>query len=78
MGLYSGPTQKFTYLNGDEIQCFSIAFIVRRWQGEPRADGIEGSVVRFFPLSQLPEELAPIHKPTIEDYAGYQGKFLLC
>ena len=78
MGLYSGPTQKFTYLNGDKIQCFSIAFIVRRWQGEPRADGIEGSVVRFFPLSQLPEELAPIHKPTIEDYAGYQSKFLLC
>jgi len=78
MGLYSGPTQKFTYLNGDEIQCFSIAFIVRRWQGEPRADDIEGSVVRFFPLSQLPEELAPIHKPTIEDYTGYQGKFLLC
>ena len=77
MGLYSGPTQKFTYLNGDEIQCFSIAFIVRRWQGEPRADGIEGSELRFFPLSQLPDELAPIHKPTIEDYGSYQGKFLL-
>ena len=37
------PTQKFAYLNGDEIQCFSIAFVVRKWQGEPRADGIEGS-----------------------------------
>jgi ADP-ribose pyrophosphatase YjhB (NUDIX family) len=77
MGLYSGPTQKFTYLNGDEIQCFSIAFVVRRWQGEPRADGIEGSDLQFFALSHLPSELIPIHKPTIEDYKSYQGKFLL-
>ena len=77
MGVYSGPSQKFTYLNGDEIQCFSIAFVVRRWQGEPRPDGVEGSDLQFFSLSQLPDELVPIHKPTIEDYKSYQGKFLL-
>ena len=77
MGVYSGPSQKFAYLNGDAIQCFSIAFIVRQWQGEPRADGIEGSEVRFFPLSQLPGELVPIHKVTIEDYQNYRGTFLL-
>jgi ADP-ribose pyrophosphatase YjhB (NUDIX family) len=77
MGVYSGSTQKFVYLNGDEIQCFSLAFVVRKWQGEPKADGIEGSELRFFPLSQLPDELVPIHKPTIKDYASYQGKFLL-
>jgi len=77
MGVYSGPSQKFVYPNGDEIQCFAIAFVVRRWQGEPCADGIEGSDLRFFALSQLPDELVPIHKPTIEDYRSYQGKFLL-
>ena len=78
MGLYSGPSQIFTYLDGDEVHCFSIAFVVRQWQGEPRADGIEGSDLRFFAMSQLPNELVPIHKPTIEDYKNYQGKFLLC
>lgn len=77
MGLYSGPSQRFTYLNGDEIHCFSIAFVVRQWQGEPRADGIEGSDLRFFAISQLPSELVPIHKPTIEDYKNYRGTFLL-
>ncbi len=77
MGLYSGPSQKFTYPNGDEIHCFSVAFLVRRWQGEPRADGVEGSAIGFFPLSELPTELAPIHVPTIEDYKSYQGTFLL-
>jgi ADP-ribose pyrophosphatase YjhB (NUDIX family) len=78
MGVYSGPTQKFKYLNGDEIQCFSLAFIVRRWQGEPRADGIEGSELRFFALSQLPGELVAIHRSTIQDYLAYQGQFLVC
>jgi ADP-ribose pyrophosphatase YjhB (NUDIX family) len=77
MGLYSGPTQKFTYPNGDEIQCFAIAFIVRRWQGEPHADGVEGSAVHFFALSQLPDELVPIHRAAIEDYGSYHGIFLL-
>jgi ADP-ribose pyrophosphatase YjhB (NUDIX family) len=77
MALYSGPTQKFAYLNGDEVQCFSMAFVVRQWQGEPRADGIEGSELRFFPLSQVPNDLVPIHKPTIEDYRSYRGAFVL-
>jgi ADP-ribose pyrophosphatase YjhB (NUDIX family) len=77
MGLYSGPAQKITYLNGDVIQCFSIAFIVRRWQGEPQADGVEGSEVRFFEPTGLPDELVAIHRATIEDYASYRGKFLL-
>ena len=77
MGVYSGSTQKFVYLNGDEIQCFSLAFVVRKWQGEPKADGIEGAELRFFPLSQLPDELVPIHTATIEDYKSYQGMFLL-
>ena len=73
MALYSGPGQRFRYPNGDEIQCFSVAFIVRAWQGQPRPDGVEGSQVRFFPLSQLPDNLVPIHRQTIEDYKKYNG-----
>ena len=77
MSIYTGPSQTITYPNGDEIQCFSLAFIVRRWRGEPKADGVEGSEVRFFPLDRLPEELSMIHIPTIDDYKNYQGAFLL-
>lgn len=77
MGLYCGPTQKNTYPNGDEIQCFAIAFIVRRWEGRPRADGVEGSDLRFFALSQLPEDLVPFHRETLEDYGKYEGTFLV-
>lgn len=77
MALYSGPSQRFQYPNGDEIQCFSVAFIVRDWTGEPRADGVEGSEVRFWPLGALPAELVPIHARTLDDFKQYDGRFLL-
>ena len=77
IGLYSGPSQRFTYPNGDEVQCFSIAFVVRQWTGEPQADGVEGSQVRFFPASQLPEDLVPIHKQTLHDYQRRDKTFFL-
>ena len=77
MALYSGPNQRFVYPNGDAIQCFAVAFIVRDWEGQPQADGVEGSEVRFFPYSELPEDLAPIHRQTLDDYDRHKGTFLV-
>ena len=77
MALYCGPNHRFAYPNGDRVQCFALAFLVREWKGRPRADGREGSEVRFFPFSRLPDGLVPLHRPTIEDYFRYEGTFLL-
>jgi ADP-ribose pyrophosphatase YjhB (NUDIX family) len=77
MALYSGPSQRFKYPNGDEIQCFSVAFIVRDWAGTPKADGVEGSEVRFWPMDELPEGLVEIHRETLADYRDYDGRFIL-
>ena len=77
MALYSGPSQRFRYPNGDEIQCFSIAFIVRDWAGDPKPDGVEGSEVRFWPTDELPESLMDIHRETLADYRAYGGRFFL-
>ena len=77
MALYSGLNQRFTYPNGDEIQCFSVAFIVREWTGVPRADGVEGSEVRFWPLDGLPDDLVPIHARTLNDFRDYHGNFMI-
>lgn len=76
MALYCGPDQKFAYPNGDKVQIFAVAFIVQEWEGQPCADGIEGSKVRFFALPNLPDNLVPIHRQTIKDYAGYDGTFI--
>ena len=77
MGLYSGNDQRVTYPHGDQIQCFSLAFVVRKWSGEPKADGVEGSELGWFAPDKLPENTAEIHRRTVEDYLAWDGKFLL-
>ncbi len=77
MGLYSGPTQYFKYPNGDEVQGFAIAFIVRKWSGTPEADGDEGLKLKFWPLDNLPENIVPRHAGTIRNFLQYDGKFQL-
>ena len=77
MGVYSGPKQRFTYPNGDEIQNLTLAFLVRRWEGKPKPDGIETSDVRFFPLTDLPDDMLPLHRDRLEGYYRYEGRFLL-
>jgi len=77
MAFYSGPSERFTYPNGDQVQCVSVAFIVRDWTGTPRADDVEGSEVRFWPLEALPADLVAIHARTLNDFKRYTGDFLL-
>jgi ADP-ribose pyrophosphatase YjhB (NUDIX family) len=77
MGLYSGPAERFRYPHGDEIQPFAIAFIIRDWTGVPRADGDEGSELRFWPLDLLPQDLFQIHAKTLADFRKYKGHFLI-
>lgn len=77
MALYSGPGERFCYPNGDEVQPFAVAFLVWAWRGVPRADGAEGSELRFWPLDALPEDLVPIHARTLEDLRHYQGRFMI-
>jgi len=77
MALYSGQKQQFTYPNGDRVQGFALVFIIRQWEGRLSADGIEGSELRFFPLSNLPKDLTPIHEQVLEDYGKFNGKFFV-
>ena len=76
-GLYSDPKYSVTYPNGDEVQTFTIAFLVKEWSGELAVDGEEVAELRFFPLNKLPENLYPIHVETIVDYQDFDGKFIV-
>ncbi len=77
ISLHCGPSQKYTYPNGDQIQCFSITFIIRQWTGIPIPDGNECSDLQFFSLSNLPQNMVPTHKETLKDYARYNGMFIV-
>jgi 8-oxo-dGTP pyrophosphatase MutT (NUDIX family) len=43
------------YPNGDVANYFSMCFLVRRWEGEPRADNDENTEVRFADPAELPQ-----------------------
>jgi len=75
--LYSGPEQQFEYPNGDQIQGFAVAFIIREWTGIPCADGEEGSDARFWSLDRFPENLVKRHLEVLRDFQRYTGKFIL-
>lgn len=77
MALYSGLQQRFAYPNGDEVQCFAVAFIIRQWEGRPRPDGNEGTELRFWSRTRLPGNLVPVHAETLSDLERYRGLFLL-
>ncbi len=76
-GLYSDPKYSVTYTNGDEVQTFTIAFLVSKWSGQLCSDGREVDELRFFSLDALPEPLYPIHVETIADHRDFKGKFIL-
>lgn len=75
--LYSGPKQRFEYADGDKVQCFALAFIIKKWEGNPIPDGNEGTLLTFFSRKNIPDEIMPVHKPTIEDFFSYEGSFIL-
>jgi 8-oxo-dGTP pyrophosphatase MutT (NUDIX family) len=72
-GVYTDPRFSVTYPNGDEVQTFTVAFVVREWSGQLSADSDEVTDVRFFPLDALPENLWPVHRETIDDYRHFDG-----
>jgi len=75
-GLYSDPKYSVTYPNGDEVQTFTIAFLVHEWSGTLRIDGDEVAELGFFPLNALPAPLYPIHVETIDDFRTYDHRFV--
>ncbi len=78
MALFSGSGQQFTYPNGDRVQGFAVAFIIRKWLGTLQADGAESRRLEFFRCTELPKNIMPIHSQTIEVFLHeYDGRFLL-
>jgi 8-oxo-dGTP pyrophosphatase MutT (NUDIX family) len=76
-GLYTDPKYSVTYPNGDEVQTFSVAFLVEEWSGEPHPDGDESTDLQFFGLENLPEPIYPIHVDTLQDLRGSNRAFIL-
>jgi len=60
------------YPDGDVTHYFGIWFVVRRWKGEPAADGDELSEVRWFDRSALPTPLMHSSAVAFAHYVRYR------
>ncbi len=76
-GLYTDPKYSVTYPNGDEVQTFTVVFLVSEWDGVLRVDNDEVVELGFFSLDALPQSIYPIHLDTIEDFKSYSGQVIL-
>lgn len=56
----SGPATFVRLPNGDAFYQVTAVYLIRAWEGTPRADGAEGLELRFFPLDALPAPLGPV------------------
>lgn len=71
-GVYTDPKYSVVYPNGDQVQTFTVAFVVKKWSGILRVDGDEVCELGFFPLDKLPEPIYPVHQDTLVDYRDYR------
>src|SRR5919201_796211 len=76
-GLYTDPKYSVVYPNGDQVQTFTVAFLVTEWCGDLVIDGDEVTALDFFPLDKLPDPIYPIHLDTIRDYGDADGAFIV-
>lgn len=80
-GIYSDPSYAVTYPNSDQIQPFTLAFLVDEWSGEPVADGDETLQLTFFPLDAPPpdEQVHPPHRKPLRDFQQFiaDGNFIV-
>lgn len=67
-GVFSGKEMYYMYPNGDEVYNIDTVYICRSYEGSPTADGHEIVEVRFFPLTDLPENISPPNVPVFEAY----------
>jgi ADP-ribose pyrophosphatase YjhB (NUDIX family) len=71
--IYSNPAFSTTYPNGDQIQPYSIGFLVDEWHGEVQPDGDESLDLQFFSLDAPPdqEQIVRAHRTVFRDLVQF-------
>ena len=58
-GVFSGEGYAYTYPNGDMVHNIDHVYICEDFTGEPRADGVEITELRWFSVFDIPENISP-------------------
>ncbi len=68
LGIFSGEDFFLKVANGDELYSVTAVYATRDISGEIAIDGVESLDVQYFPLKELPENLASGCRSYIEPY----------
>ena len=66
LGVFSGEDTHYTYPNGDEVYVIDVKFICRKYHGALKPQESEVSELRFFPITELPENISPPSRRPLE------------
>ncbi|MBN1876051.1 MAG: NUDIX domain-containing protein [Anaerolineae bacterium] len=71
--VFAGKEFFYECPNGDQVFSVSPVYVTNDAQGDLRADGDEGSEVRYFPIDELPSEMLPQVRMIVESFLKSRG-----
>jgi len=66
LDIFSGPEFFYQYPNGDQVHNVTVAYVARSFRGDLINSNEESHELRFFPLRELPSNIAPPLKKIVE------------
>lgn len=66
-GVFSGKELHYIYPNGDEVYIVDTMFITKNYSGSIIVQESECKEVKFFHIDNLPANISPPVKPTVEE-----------
>ena len=76
LSVYTDSKYAIEYPNGDQVQIFTMVFIVDEWEGDLVSETDETSDIGFFPLDDLPDT-HEMYLETLEDLKNFSGEFIV-
>ena len=72
LGVFSGKELHNIYPNGDEVSNIDIVFICKNYEGKLKCQAGEVENLKFFYISDLPDNIFKPNVPAIEEYITKQ------
>ncbi len=67
-GVFSGQDMHYIYPNGDEVSNVDIVYVCKRYSGELRCQEGEVEELRFFSVSEIPENISKPNRTALDKW----------
>lgn len=68
LGIFSGKDMHYIYPNGDEVSNIDIVYVCKSYSGDLKIQQDEVINLKFFPLSDVPENISPPNIKALKEY----------